>query len=79
MKPRLKRFLKTLVLLVISLFVLVSGVNAALDQVSHSAAQSSIVVYNEKGQMVLAYDGDLNGKVLAKPLSSYLPRFLHRT
>jgi hypothetical protein len=76
----LNRFIKTLALLVVCLFVLVSGVDAALDHISRSVAQSSFTVYNEQGQTVLAYNGDLNAcKLLAKPGPALVPRFLHRT
>jgi len=75
-----KRFLKTLALLVVSLFLLVSGVDAALDHLCHSVAQSSFTVVNEQGGVVLAYDGDLNAcKAYAKPGPIAAPSFLHRT
>jgi hypothetical protein len=70
-----KRFLKTLVLLTVSLFLVVSGVDAALDHISHSVTQSSLTVYNEQGSIVLAYNGDLSAcKAGAKPAG-----FLHRS
>jgi len=75
-----KRVLITLVLLVVSLFVLVSGVDAALDHLSHSATQSSFALYNEKGAVVVAYNGDLSSyKAFAKPGPVAAPSFLHRT
>jgi hypothetical protein len=71
-----KRFLKTLALLIVSLFLLVSGVDAALDHLSHGVTQNSLTVYNEQGTVVLAYNGDMSGcKVYVKPV----PSFLHRT
>lgn len=77
---RMKRFLKTLSLLVISLFLVVSGVNAALDRLAHSSGQSSCTWYNEKGEVVLAYTGDLaNFKSYGKPNPLVVPHFLHRT
>jgi len=70
-----QRFLTILVLLTITLFLVVSGVDAALNHVSRSASQSSLTVYNEQGVVVLAYDGDLNAfKADAKPAG-----VLHRT
>jgi hypothetical protein len=75
-----KRFLKTLALLIVSLFLVVSGVDAALDRLSHSATQNSVTVYNEQGSVVLAYNGDLNGcKVCLRPGFVAAPGFLHRT
>jgi hypothetical protein len=71
-----KRFLKVFALLIVSLFLVASGVDAALDHFSHSSAQSSFSVYDEKGATLFAYDGDLNTcKAFAKPT----PVFLHRT
>ena len=76
----MKRFLKTFALLIVSLFLVVSGVDAALDHLSHSVTQNSFTVYNEQGSLVLAYDGDLNAcKAYAKPGPVAAPSFLHRT
>jgi len=75
-----KRFLKTLALLIVSLFLVVSGVDAALDHLSHSVTQSSFTVYDEQGTAILAYDGDLSAcKAYAKPGQIAVPGFLHRT
>jgi hypothetical protein len=75
-----KRFLKTLALLIVSLFLVASGVDAALDHLSRSASQNSITIYDEQGTAILAYDGDLNGcKVCVKPGTVAAPFFLHRT
>jgi len=75
-----KRFLKTLALLTVSLFLLVSGVDAALDHISHSPMQGSFTVYNEQGGVLFAYEGDLSDcKVCLKPGSATIPAFLHRT
>jgi len=57
--PAVKRFTKTFILLIISLFVLVSGVNVTLDRLSQSPTQSTYTFYNEKGVAVFAYTGDL--------------------
>ena len=76
----MKRFLKTLALLIVSLFLVASGVDAALDHLSHSVTQNSFTVYDEQGTAVLAYDGDLSAcKVCVKPGSVLAPGFLHRT
>ena len=78
----MKRFLKISVLLVVSLFVLVSGVNATLDHYSHSITQSSFTLYNDKG-VVVAYTGDLTQcKVynkLGPATTAATPSLLHRT
>ncbi len=55
----MKRFLKIFSLLIVSLFLLMSGVDAALDRLSHSAMQSSYSLYSETGDIVFAYNGDL--------------------
>jgi hypothetical protein len=72
-----KRFLKTLALLIVSLFLVASGVDCALDRLSHSSTQSAVSVYNEQGRVVLAYNGDLNAAKLGKPFVA--PVFFHRT
>jgi hypothetical protein len=73
-----KRFSKTLALLIVSLFIVASGVDAALDHLSHSVTQNSFAIYNQEGRVVFACDGDLSMcKTPAKP--SLAPRFLHRT
>jgi hypothetical protein len=75
-----KRFIKTFALLIVSLFLVVSGVDAALDRLSHSVTENSFTVYNDQGRVVLAYDGDLSeSKAYAKPGSVAVPGFLHRT
>ena len=56
----MKRFLKVSVLLVTSLFLVVSGVNTGLDRLSHSPTQSNFTQYDEKGTPVLSYTGDLS-------------------
>jgi hypothetical protein len=75
-----KRFIKTFALLIVSLFLVVSGVDKALDRLSHTGTENSFTVYNEQGRVVLAYNGDLNGcKAYAKPGLVAAPGFLHRT
>ncbi len=76
----MKRFLKILVLLIIGLFLLVSGVDAALDRLSHSVAQNSYTLYNDRGDVMVAYSGDLRYCPLyAKPGPVLTPTFIHRT
>ncbi len=76
----MKRFLKTSALLIVSLFIVVTGVDAALDHLSHSPSQSSFTVYSENGGVILAYDGDLSVcKAYAKPGPVVTPGFFHRT
>jgi hypothetical protein len=75
-----KRFLKIFALFVVGLLALVVGVNSALDHACRSVVQSSFTIYNEQGQALLTYTGDLNNcKALAKPGPALVPRFLHRT
>jgi hypothetical protein len=74
------RFLKTFTLLIVGLFLVVSGVDAALDHMTHSVTQSSFTIYSEQGGVVLAYDGDLAAcKAYAKTGPAVVPNFLHRT
>jgi hypothetical protein len=81
----MKRFLKIFTLLIVSLFLLVSGVDATLDHMTRSTVQSSYTWYSEKGDTVLAYTGDfpLSLKSCVKPPIPVerMPRviFLHRT
>ena len=76
----MKRFLKISTLLVLSLFLVVSGVDRALDHMTRSVNQSSFTVYSEKGGVILAYDGDLSTcKAFTKPGPAVVPNFLHRT
>ena len=76
----MKRFLKTFACLIVSLFLVVSGVNAGLNHLSHSVTQNSLTIYNAQGGVVLVYDGDLNAcKAYAKPGPVAVPSFLHRT
>ncbi|HEY0256515.1 MAG TPA: hypothetical protein VGC39_03650 [Candidatus Methylacidiphilales bacterium] len=81
----MKRFLKTLTLLIVSLFLLVSGVDATLDHMTRSTAQSSYTWYNEKGDATFACTGDfaLGLKPGVKPAVPVAPMprvlFLHRT
>jgi hypothetical protein len=72
-----KRFLKVFVLLIVSLLLLASGLNAALDHYSTAVSQNSVSLCDEKGSTLVAYNGDLNVvKSFGKPMG---PVFLHRT
>ena len=76
----MKRFLKTAALLILSLFLVATGVDAALDHLSRTANQNSFTIYGEDGAVILAYDGDLSAcKAYAKPTPVVVPGFLHRT
>jgi len=70
------RFLKVATLLIISLFLLVSGVNTTLDCMTHASSQNSFTMYNAKGEVILAYDGTA---IYTKPYPKVTPAFMHRT
>jgi hypothetical protein len=75
-----KRFFRTLGLLVLGLFALLSGVNAALDHMTQSPAQNSVVIYDDQGHTLYAYNGNLNNcSVTLRPVANLGPHFLHRT
>lgn len=64
----------------LSLFLVASGVDVALDRLAHSATQNSFTAYSEQGRIVLAYNGDLSVcKAYAKPGVLAAPGFMHRT
>jgi hypothetical protein len=76
----MKRFLKVLVLLVVSLFVLMSGVDAMLDHLTRSVSASSYTLYDDQGNVLLAYTGDLAlCRTGIKPGAPTPSNFLHRT
>jgi len=76
----LKRFLKTFALLIASLFLVASGVDAALDHLSHSVTENSFTSYSQQGEIIFAYDGDLAAcKTCEKPVTPSTPLFLHRS
>ena len=76
-----KRFLLTISLLLLSLFALAYGVNAALDRMTRAPAQNSVVIYDDQGNALYAYSGDLSGCAVTLRPSANLtgPHFLHRT
>jgi hypothetical protein len=55
-----KRFLKTLAILIVSLFLVASGVDKALDRMAKSPHEASFTIYNTQGLPVLAYNGNLS-------------------
>lgn len=76
----MKRSLQIFTFLLVALLLLVSGVNTALDHLTSSPAQNSFTWYNEKGEIIMAYNGDLNQcRAYVKPGRTALPRFFHRT
>ena len=76
----MKRFLKIFSLLIVSLFLLVSGVDKAMDQLSRSVDQGSYTFYDANGVVVVDYSGDLRlCKTYARPVSVTPPTILHRT
>jgi hypothetical protein len=63
-----KRFILSLVLLILALAAMATGVNAALDHLSKSPAQNSVVIYDEHGTALYAYSGNLaNCTVTLRP------------
>ena len=76
----MKRFLKTAALLIVSLFLIVSGVSSALDRLSRSDSQNEYTLYDERGEVVIAYTGDLSlCKACLKPESVAAPSLFHRS
>ena len=76
-----KRSLTILGGLILVLFALDFGVNAALDHIAQSPTQSSFVIYDDQGNAFYAYNGDLNNSTVSvRPMVTPAgPRFLHRT
>ena len=65
----MKRFLKVSVLLSVGLVALVSSVDATLDHLNCSVTQNAFTSYNEKGEAIVSYRGDLAYcKAYAKPV-----------
>jgi len=76
----MKRFLKVFTLLIVSLFLLVSGVNATLGHLSRSTMESSYTIFDDKGDVVASYTGDLrNCKLTLKPGRPVHPEFIPRS
>ncbi len=71
---------KTALVLFAAMLLLVFGVDAGLGKLARSEQQGSFTIYNEHGQAVFAYDGDLNScRALTKPAVIWSTHFLHRT
>lgn len=76
----MNRTLKTLPLILMGLYLVVTAFDSALDCAAKSPTQSSFAIYDEQGRVALSYNGDLNEcKALAKPAPAVTPTFLHRT
>ncbi len=76
----MNRFLKIFCLLIVALFLLVSGVDATLDHLARSPGQNSFIWYNEKGEAVLAYDGDAAlAQHFIRPSHPAAPALFHRS
>ncbi len=52
------RFLLTLGLLIVGLSALATGVNAALDHLAKTPAQNSVVIYDDHGNALYAFNGN---------------------
>ncbi len=75
----MNRFSKVFSLLILSLFLLVSGLDAALDHLSRSQSQNAYTLYSDEGTIVLAYNGNLDLCPSYGKLGPIAPhRFLHR-
>ncbi len=76
----MKRFLKVLALLVVSLLLLATGVDVTLDRLAHSPSENSFAWYNTKGNVVVAYDGPAAlTQNFTPPVRVTTPGFFHRT
>jgi hypothetical protein len=53
------RFIKTLSLLIISLFLLGAGLNATLDRLADSPRGSQLSIYGRDGRVLAVYTGNL--------------------
>jgi hypothetical protein len=76
----MNRFLKTFVLLIVALVSLASGVSATLDCLGRSPAQNSFTWYDERGGLVVAYDGEQAlAQKFPRPVRAVSSFFVHRT
>lgn len=55
----MNRFVKTLSLLIISLFLLGAGIDATLDRLAKSPQGNQLSLYGADGRVVAVYSGDL--------------------
>jgi hypothetical protein len=75
-----KRFLKVFTLLVISLLLLATGVDATLDRLAHAPDQNSFTWYSAKGDAVVAYEGPAAlAQAFGHPAHGAATGLLHRT
>jgi len=74
------RFIKTLGLLIIMLFLLASGIEATLDRLASSSHQNQVAIYGPTNAPLLLYTGDLDRFAeVSRVDPSRMPRFLCRT
>ncbi len=72
----MNRFIKTVSLLTISLFLLSASIDATLDKLE--TGRSSLSVYSRTGHLVAVYHGNLSQLAAAnQTLPTKLPVFLH--
>jgi hypothetical protein len=69
----LNRFIKTLGLLIISLFALSAGVNATLDRLDHSPRHSQLSLYSADGRVLAVYTGDIRELARAERAAQEYP------
>jgi hypothetical protein len=70
----MNRFIKTLGLLIISLFFLSAGINATLDRLVDSPRGNQLSIYDRDGCQVAVYTGDLHELAQAeRALRDYQP------
>jgi hypothetical protein len=55
----LNRFVKTLSLLVIGLFLLGAGIDATLDRLNHSSQGNELAIYSDDGHLLAVFTGTL--------------------
>ena len=55
----MNRFIKTLSLLIISLFFLSASIDATLDRLARSPSQSQLAVFDHNGRTLVVYNGDI--------------------
>lgn len=76
----MKRSLFVLGFILLTLSAALYWVDSALGHLESCPAQSNFSWYNEKGQVIVAYNGDLNGcKEYARPIGTTPASLLPRT
>ena len=74
----MNRFVRTVSLLTIALFLLSASIDATLDRVEKAPARSELVVYTPTGHVAAAYRGNLSQLAAAnEAIPTRLPLFLH--